>query len=58
MGSAGAYGLLIEADSFQSNQPPYALRRAIIVPEMPGGRSNEPLDPGPLEFEASGKRQG
>ncbi len=53
---AGTYDLLIQADGFQSDQPPYASRRGIIVPEMPGGRSDEPLDLGALEVEPAGNR--
>jgi RNA polymerase sigma factor (sigma-70 family) len=53
---AGTYDLIIEADDFQSNQPPYALRRGIIVPETPGGRSDESLDLGALDVELPEKR--
>jgi RNA polymerase sigma factor (sigma-70 family) len=56
---AGGYQLLIEAskkladpNDFRLGEPPLAAaRRAVRMPEIPGGRSDEPLDAGVIALE-------
>jgi hypothetical protein len=42
--------LVIEALDVSNRRPIATARRTVIVPEMPGGRSDQPLDLGTLEM--------
>jgi hypothetical protein len=43
---------LADPDAFRFGEPPLAAaRHAVIMPEIPGGRSDEPLDLGVIALE-------
>jgi hypothetical protein len=48
--AAGTYTLVIDALDVSNRRPIATARRTVIVPEMPGGRSDQPLDLGTLEM--------
>jgi hypothetical protein len=47
---AGTYELVLKALDAPNGRVIAAAARTVVVPEMPGGRSDQPLDLGTLEM--------